>query len=744
MCFTLTILWVSANANFESFEHFRPLALRGHFWRRARHAPGFNSDQSPAYSDFLESKPSIDSGFEVAKPEGSWHSSLKKEPKENKHLKKLISSVYTITDKDSQNYKDTVLKSGVPYCQEIRTKRTGKDNSAKDTLVCYKCKNPKNGATYEQCSYVSKPVAEGNVEAPPGFRSRRSNSEEGVSDFGNRDRDSYKRESPYRFSERIFSDATEEAPQDYKGKDEKCEKVVKDSMVCMVCKNTKGNGKYEQCSYVHQPSEKKYSFSKSSSFKNPEGGKIDDGDDKGQVDRGYSEKSESKPVREYSVGKGSESGEESKDSNCRKVEKDSRTCTVCKDPETGGNYEKCAYTYQPDDQVYKFSRSKSFGYPRGDSKEGYQGEDSGHQGSKPSESLKSASDEYSRGYSIPESYYEKSRPSSSSSYLKRDEPSSSYHPAASEESESHPEERESSGYKTSKSESERIAESMEPSNCKEVQKDSMTCKVCKDPKTGSNSEQCSYQYQPNDKSYSFTRSKSFGSPTKAGDESHDGSEVRESREPSFKDRSYDFSKRPYAGQREPRKELHEFAAPSEPKAQVKEEPAKDTGDFYDAFQKKAEIQKFLQEFQKEDRSKCKKVMREKMTCYQCVDEKGFRKEECAFVTSDNPEEAKDSSIEEAEVEPEPTKKISRSVIKDVDEYIPLELEASASENVGKHAEPEIEALAEEKELKEAEPYEYVAETRPVFDKVLGITLPAFMLSTSEHEKEFDRAMASRF
>ncbi|XP_076240153.1 uncharacterized protein LOC143182797 [Calliopsis andreniformis] len=725
----------SATAKYQ--ERFKSLAHHDLPWSQTSFNGPQSFDQSPSYTRYFESKakPSFDSMEHFDGPR-DWYPALKKEPKEDKHFKKMISPFYTITDKDSQRYKDTVLKSGVPYCQEIKTKRMSKDSNSKDSLVCYKCKNPKNGATYEQCSYVSQPMAEASnvdevLETPSGYRSRRSSSEGASSGFGD---DGYrKRDSPYRFSERIFSDGTEEVPSEYKDKDERCEKIMKDSMVCMVCKNTKTNGKYEQCSYVHQPSEKAYAYRKSSSFKNP---RKDDEEDGKELTGGSGERHQSytasKPVREHSSG---ESRDESKDSsNCRKVEKDSKTCTICRDPDTGGNYEKCSYTYQPNDKVYKFSRSKSFGNPRGGSKE-----DSPYQESKPSQNLRSHSDDYSRDYSIPSSYYERSHSPRSSSYFKRDEPESSYHQAASEDSKSSPESS-SSGYSNSKSESERIAESMDPSSCREVQKDSMTCKVCKDPKTGSNSEQCSYKYQPSDKSYSFTRSKSFGSPSESEDKSH---EAAESREPSFKDRAYFEEKG--ASDRDLKREFHQFAAPSEPQSQVKEESStkptqKSDGDFYDAFKKKAEIQKFLQDFRKEDRSNCKKLMRDKMTCYQCVDEKGFRKEECAFVTSE-PEEGKASEKEEVEVEP--TKKVPRAAIF-VDELL-LEPEASASEKVDEQVEKSaIKDLGSTQEAKEAEPYEYVAETRPVFDKVLGFTLPAFMLSTSEHEREFDRVMASSY
>ncbi|CAK9832055.1 hypothetical protein ANTRET_LOCUS8949 [Anthophora retusa] len=757
-CLILTILWTSSNARFYD-DHFKSLS-RDHSWSRIdRDVPldFASSEISPSSTRFSESRsqhPVFDSSETYDKPK-EWYSTsaTKKIPMENKNFKKVISPFYTITEKDSQKYRDMVMKSGVPYCQEIQTKRS--DKEAKDSLTCYKCKNPKNGATYEQCSYVSQPSSDSSnvhetIIKPSGFRNRRSNSEDSPSSY--RGSSGYRKyDNPYRFNEKIFSDATEDVPSEYKNKNEKCEKVVRDSMVCMVCRDTKSNAKYEQCSYVHQPTEKRYAYTKSSSFKNPEkeSGK-EDGEDTKRSGREYSE---SKPIREYSHSDKKEepereSREESKDSsrNCKKVEKDSQTCTVCKDPKTGGNYEKCSYTYQPDDKVYKYSRSKSFGYPKGSSSK----EDPSYDADKSSEKSRSEPDDYSKDYSIPESYFETYQSSPSSSYFKDEEPSSGYSRAASENSKSTSDDDDStSNYEKSKSQSQRIAESIEPSNCKEVQKDSMTCRVCKDPKTGSNSEQCSYKYQPSDKSYSYSKSKSFGSPTETEDKSYGESERKESREPSYENRSYDYSteKSPYVTDSDTGTE---FSSSSDAKPVVKEESPKSTPkkvdvDFYDAFKKKAEIQKVLQEFQKEDRSNCKKLMRDKMTCYQCLDEKGFQKEECAFVTSEEPAEDKVDYREVKEYQVEPTKKVPRSIITEnrFDDD-PVDAEVSANERVYvKREKPDAKSSEEVDGSKEVEPYEYVAETRPVFDKILGFTLPAYMLSTSEHEEEFDKIVSSR-
>ncbi|XP_076642526.1 uncharacterized protein LOC143353245 isoform X2 [Halictus rubicundus] len=735
VCFTLATILVSAKAAFNP-ALFDSFPIRDHSWISDDHPDSASSEHLSSYSPFSSlTKRQSDYESSYERPKEWFSPSFKKEPREDKNFKKIISPVYTIREKDSSLYKDIVLKSGVPYCQESTSKRANRDKNAKDSLVCYKCRNPKNGATYEQCSYVSQPLSETSniekvLEPPSGFRFRRSNAEEALSGFKRSPRDRYgDLSNQYRFNEKIFSDSTQDVPAEYKMKDEECEKVVKDTMVCMVCRDKKSNGKYEQCSYVSQPEEKKYAYSKSASYKNPEN--KDDEDN----DRERKEYTDKKPVRETSSEKEDKEklSEEASEPNCKKVEKDSKTCTVCKDPKTGSSSEKCSYAYQPDDKVYKYTRSKSFGNKQTPS-EDYSSSTQvpvykGSYSKKPEEYK-----DYSSEYSSPEKFYQKS----GSSYFKdREEPSARYQ--KSEDAESY-----LSDYEKSKSESERIAKSIEPSNCKEVEKDSMTCTMCKDPKTGAVSEQCSYKYQPNEKKYVYSKSKSFGSPTKDEDKSSDKSteqtEKSESREPYF-DRSY--GSRPEKVDRSDdnsKKGYHEFRSGSESKPEVKEQPSsKSPGEsrFYDAFEKKAEIRKFLQDFQKEDRSNCKKLMRDKMTCYQCVDEKGFRQEECAFATTEDSDPDKSEKTESTE-DVEPSKKVPRSYIIDrrMDDA-PLDSHAAATEDHARKDSPG-EQKAED-EAKGVDAYAYVAETRPVYDKVLGFTLPAYMLESSEYEQEFDKS-----
>lgn len=118
-----------------------------------------------------------------------------------------------------------------------------------------------------------------------------------------------------------------------------------------------------------------------------------------------------------------------------------------------------------------------------------------------------------------------------------------------------------------------------------------------------------------------------------------------------------------------------------------------------------------------------------MTCYQCVDEQGFQKEECVYVT-----------------DPEVSykKKVKREPLKEV-----LEPMASASSNHGtykryKKEQDAEKAAPEEAEQQEPDAYDTVLDTRYIFDKTLGMSLPAYMIQPSDAEMEFDKIYFSDY
>lgn len=67
-----------------------------------------------------------------------------------------------------------------------------------------------------------------------------------------------------------------------------------------------------------------------------------------------------------------------------------------------------------------------------------------------------------------------------------------------------------------------------PDNCKKVEKESMTCMVCLNPKTGGNFESCSYVSEPKNNKYAFVREQKFDSddPEKQGEEESKNTESK--------------------------------------------------------------------------------------------------------------------------------------------------------------------------------------------------------------------------
>lgn len=241
----------------------------------------------------------------------------------------------------------------------------------------------------------------------------------------------------YRFGDEYFKDRSDESerPSEHAqisgneatgDRADGCERVVKDSMICMLCENPKTHSKYEQCSYVARPHENIQSYASSKSYSgrpatsqqnnqraeqeesSGEQGRNKD-EASGEKTSNQEESSDERPSRYYSSDDDDDDDDEAKsddyygdaskyggnekqqpneyedrlgessyksparrahrpskkggESNCHEVRKDSMTCTVCKDPENGGNFEKCSYNHQPNDKLYKYSKSKSFGYP---------------------------------------------------------------------------------------------------------------------------------------------------------------------------------------------------------------------------------------------------------------------------------------------------------------------------------------------------------------------------------------------
>ncbi|KAL7293820.1 hypothetical protein TKK_0012878 [Trichogramma kaykai] len=749
------------------------------------------SGQAFPYADSVHHASSEHVPYQAGK--ASFHSKYSKKPSS------LASSFY-----EPSKFKKIAAKVDPVHCQEIAAKETNTGAAASDLhgagqMSCYRCKDPQTGSIYENCSYnSSKPRnVRSNVEKPPfdPLLTASSDNRESSSSSSSSSSDESRLPESFRFTEQDFDREQPSAQQT-----EKCEKVLRDSMLCLICQDPRTNGKYEQCSYVANPNEKAYAYSKSSSFGGPgrsprkqkshrdpskkakkvkklrnnsrypsnpyDFGQLtetDEGEHEAEAHpKAYRQRekeaedhetSDEQPTRhsndketnyspesyhyypssyEAADSRDDESEElpapthsvKSSSGGCKTVRRKGEVCQLCTDPKTGGQSENCQYAYEPKDKAYKYSKSKSFGYPTDDKKA------------------------------------DRSSSASGEDYSYAGEPSTLDY---------------------IKTESERISKQVKGhGDCRKVRRDSMICTICKDAKTGGNYEQCNYAYEPDDKVYAYSKSKHFGNPTKSrqsddrsGDDDDEvddnGGETSEEqpeatnglpavyptgtspldyipkasesklskayvlKDPNHRDKTKSKNSTQSKEKDYDNEDEHGHDHDREDESHYDTSAFIDSG-YQDASQRRAEMEKIVKDIGDKDKSKCTKHERGPMTCYSCKDERGAVDEECVYVTD---HAASTSSTPPPDALVVPTvgsttmkTRVKRTAVKDDEDGDPP---AAAKD---KHE--ELEVLSEE--LDEAEPYDYVAETRPVYDKVLGITLPAYMLLKSPQEKEFDQAV----
>lgn len=363
-----------------------------------------------------------------------------------------------------------------------------------------------------------------------------------------------------------------------------------------------------------------------------------------------------------------------------------------------------------------------------------------------------------------------------------------------------------------------------PGNCKEVHKDGMLCMTCKDPKTGGNYESCSYVTEPKNNKYAYSKERKFDS----NDEPEE-SEKKQSEEPK-KLAKYEESKEDEKSSREytpPEKKHSRYTKeddddddskgkyksyyvhsskpnPSEALRAAEKESSEEQEDplvkpynykqalpeFYTNTEPKKDVEHVLAEFKKKDRSSCKKVQKNGMTCFQCIDKSGLKNEECMFVSESAPQRSHLAYQEVKEFTSKPPtlekgnegaesqivstsapvksaayvvantgygKKLKRkkapqaatetAAVTPVVSAVPSRQRKVNKRSVESEAEDRAE-IADETNI--APPEEFAgdnskgafwAETMPRYSAALGVTLPEFMLSRSEHEASFDEAVA---
>ncbi|XP_063910399.1 uncharacterized protein LOC135127738 isoform X2 [Zophobas morio] len=172
----------------------------------------------------------------------------------------------------------------------------------------------------------------------------------------------------------------------------------RDAMNCFVCEDPGSSAKFTQCSYAVEPEPKNdysgVSERYSTPSQDPDGFRYKrysgetagvrhkrysgDGTDPYEYIKSRSQKSydeeEEKKYDEYKIPEFytaddgidksfSEIQSEAitnNPANCHKEESEGMTCTICKDPKTGGNFEQCSYTSEPKAQKYAFVTEKKY------------------------------------------------------------------------------------------------------------------------------------------------------------------------------------------------------------------------------------------------------------------------------------------------------------------------------------------------------------------------------------------------
>ncbi|CAH2073937.1 unnamed protein product, partial [Iphiclides podalirius] len=370
-----------------------------------------------------------------------------------------------------------------------------------------------------------------------------------------------------------------------------------------------------------------------------------------------------------------------------------------------------------------------------------------------------------------------------------------------------------------------------PGNCKEVKKDGMTCMSCKDPKTGGNYESCSYVTEPKNNKYAYSKERKFDSNDEPDEPENEQKAERSEKSQKYQDdqkvKEINDSEKPYGDYKKadendgesPGKYKSYYVHTSAPKPSEAlrladgEENSDENKEshikpynykkalpgFYTDNEPKKDVEHVLAEFKKKDRSACKKVQKNGMTCFQCIDKNGLKHEECMFVSESAPKEShlayqevkeftsKPATLEDGNQPAESQTVTTTAPVQKSASYVvanggygkklkrkkasqgglvvaaanPVlaavpDVLSSVQQPVKSHkvkrseaSEPESNAeIVDETNI--APPEEFAgtnskgafwAETMPRYSAALGVTLPEYMLSRSEHEALFDEAVA---
>lgn len=533
-------------------------------------------------------------------------------------------------------------------CKKVE-KKIDPENFARfkrEQMTCYVCTNKEKGNTYEECSYESEPKGnsyfKGSAEAyssdtvltPKSFHVRdRRNVEYSFRGYNNND-DILDSEVTYKklirkvrqYDHHSDPDERGHGPENYRFGPE----------------HFKNTGKSKRTS----TSQRRYD---------------DERDEHEEEDEEGEENDEESDIEKEYQAPGA-----SNDDDCERVDKNGLACMVCVNSKTGGSYEQCSYASEPEANRYEYARQSTYGskrpgedrykrytdptYQINDSKEGRLNKKNHIRLQRKPDNIKTVNGEFQRGKL-------KRKKVIKGGYIKK--------PITESESKI----RREKMYKAP-GEDKDIAGvvGLDPYFYGSVEKydpneyDEKGRKIKNGKKKHSNDDEASATSAEEDiedftPTYEDTFFRLF--PELEGVDPYTGEkEGGEPEQKEIKDEDFNHPVIPY--------EEAEDEEESESKQQNKkvklgfEYPVAMPSYYFDDDESKKDLEKTLDEFVHKNRSECKKIVKNQMTCYQCLDQKGMQHEECMFVAASEPKSKHLSYHEVKEFRVDPKEKSNNS------------------------------------------------------------------------------------
>lgn len=469
--------------------------------------------------------------------------------------------------------------------KKINPDDIGTSRFRRQEMTCYVCNEPNTGRKYEECSYESTPNGKayykGNVES---YSS-----------------DTVPKSYTYNTRTKRYADPFE---SDFLNLDD-----------LSFAQSSALSRKIRQYSEYDDDSGSQYGHADSNYRFGPEyftdDGTVEEGNNEGE-DSGETQDSP----------KGNES--------CKKVKKDGLICVVCKNLKSAGTYEQCSYASDPEENRYSYGTQKTYGSPTPSNNDRYKRRVDGEKEEKRKLKKNSIKHKYRHNEHLDDL---KHRGDFKYGKLKRKKVGKQDYDIPVQFSESV-----AKRHKVLKESQRRGGIGLDPllygapdlpynpdnkdkksRNKKTESKGLEEAATSNEDDEEEEGEQGAHDDEDGDTlSYEDYFLKLF--PELAGKQKDDGSG-------ETKDEDYFGS-----GEEEEEEETKQ----SKKKVEPGFEYHASIPDYFDDTENKKDLEKVLGEFTQKDRSDCKKVMRDKMTCYQCIDKKGMQHEECMFVAASEP------------------------------------------------------------------------------------------------------------